>query len=483
MERRDFLAITPALLASGAAIAGPTTEIDLLIRGGKIVLSEGVFRADLLVNEGKVTGIGNFAESAPQAQTIIDAQGKYVLPGLLDSHVHFNTPFLATSTRDNFYSGSISAAYGGVTTYIDFAFQPKGADLIKTIENRRAEADANTVVDYSLHVMITDPSARTLAQLGELLDSGLPSVKVFMAFGREGLKVNDGAILDIMRIVADHNGIIAVHTENNAIAEWIGDRYREDDKTAASYYPETRPRYIEHEAIRRALFYAELTGVRYYGFHLSIADGVEEFRRARSANLSVHTETCTHYLVLNEDVYAGPNGANFVCSPPIRTSADNKALWQGINDRVISTVTADHTAWDLTQKRAGGGSYIGIPHGLPGVEMRLPVLYTKGVLEHRITLERLVELLSTSLAKVWGLYPQKGTLAPGADADFVIFDPNVEWTVRPDDLHMEVDWSPYTDWKLSGRVQSVFSRGKSVIEERKFKGTRGSGRFLVRTLS
>ncbi len=481
MNRRELITTTPALIATLGTAISSQSPVDLVIRGGRAVVPEGIFRVDIAIQGGKIVALGD-SSAMPAARKVIDARDRYVLPGLIDSHVHFNTPFRGMKTRDDFYTGSIAAAFGGVTTYIDFAIQPKGRDLLSVIKDRRAEADPQTVVDYSLHMLVTDPTPIALEQLADVIASGMPSVKVFMAFGREGLMIDDGAILEIMRIVQQNNGIIAVHTENNAIAERLSDEYERTGKTAAAYYPETRPRYVELEAIRRALFYARLTGVRYYGFHLTIAEGVEEFRQARSEGLPIFTETCTHYLVLTEDVYRQPDGANYVCSPPLRTRADVEALWRGIQDGVISTVTADHTAWDLAQKQIGGGTYVGIPHGLPGIELRLPVLYTEGVVPGRISFPRLVDLLSTSLAKIWGFYPQKGSLAPGADADIVLFDPDAQWMVDPSHLHMPVDWSPYAGRTLRGRITEVISAGEVVIEGRQFRGKRGRGRFIRRSL-
>ncbi len=481
MNRREFIGSTPGLFATFGMAAESQPRIDLLVQGGRLVFPERILEADIAVHGGKIIAMG--ARSAlPPARKTIDARGKYVLPGLIDSHVHFNTFFRGTSTREDFYTGSIAAAAGGVTTYIDFAIQPKGRDLISVVRERRAEADPNTVVDYSLHILVTDPSPAALEQLSELIASGMPSVKVFMAFGREGFMIDDGALVDTMRVVERNNGIIAVHTENNAIAERLADQYQRANKIAAGFYPETRPRFIELEAIRRALFFARITGVRYYGFHLTIAEGVEEFRKARGSGAPVFTETCTHYLVLTEDVYRGRDGANYVCSPPLRTRADVEALWRGIRDGVISVVSSDHTAWDLAQKRAGNGSYIGIPHGLPSIELRLPVLYTEGVVAGRISLPRLLDLISTSPAKIWGLYPQKGTLAPGSDADLVIFDPDVEWTVEPSHLHMQVDWSPYAGRTLQGKIISVLSAGQVVFENGELRGERGRGRFVPRRL-
>ena len=481
MNRRDFLVSTPALVAA-LGIRWQDRGVDLVVRGGRVVTSEGVVPTDVAISGGRIAALGA-AETLPAPQTTIDASGKYVLPGLIDSHVHFNTPFRGTSTKEDFYTGSIAGAFGGVTTYIDFAVQPKGRDLLSVLEERRAEADPNTVVDYSLHMLLTDASPDALDQLPEVIRSGMPSVKVFMAFGREGFMIDDGALVEVMRQVEANNGIIAVHTENNAIAERLGDAYQQSGRIAARYFPETRPHYIEAEAIRRALLFARITGVRYYGFHLTIAEGVAEFRRARAEGRPVTTETCTHYLVLTDDVYRRPDGANFVCSPPIRTQRDVDALWEGIRDDAVSVVTSDHTAWDLEQKRAGGGSYVGIPHGLPSIELRLPVLYTEGVRTGRISMPRLVDILSTSLARVWGLYPRKGSLAPGSDADLVIFDPDAQWRVDPEDLHMQVDWSPYTGKRLQGRIETVISSGLVVVAEGRFTGARGGGRFIERALS
>jgi|LJSS01.1.fsa_nt_gb dihydropyrimidinase len=480
MNRREFMT------ATSGAILGVTTpwqpSIDMVVRGGRVVLPDGTVRADILVHDGKIVALGA-PPVVPPARTVLDAEGMLILPGLIDSHVHFRTPFRGAVTQEDFYAGSRAAAFGGVTTYIDFAFQPKGRDLLSVIAERRAEADPHTVLDYALHVVVTDPTPPVLEQIGEVIAAGLPSIKVFMAFDQEGLRINDGALLAIMHRVARHNGIIAVHTENNDIVEHLTEEYTRSGKIVAAYYPETRPRYAEHEAIRRALFLARLAGVRYYGFHLTIAEGVEEFRQARRAGLPVFTETCTHYLVLTEEVYRRPDGVNYVCSPPLRTAADVEALWRGLQEGVISAVTSDHTAWSLAQKQLGQGSYLHIPHGMPGVELRLPMLYTEGVLTGRLSLPQLVDLLSTSLAKIWGLYPQKGSLLPGADADLVIFDPDAQWTVAPEHLHMRADWSPYTGRVLRGRVVSVIARGDVVIDRGVFRGEPGRGRFLQRKLS
>ncbi len=480
MNRRQFIATTPALVAA-LHPRFQSQNVDLVVRGGRVVDPDGIREADVAVHEGRIVAIGR-PPAMPDADRVVDASGKYVLPGLIDSHVHFNTPFRGTVTREDFYDGSVAAAFGGTTTYIDFAVQPKGSDLHSVVEARRREADPNTVVDYSLHMLMTDPSPEALGQLDAVIRSGMPSVKVFMAFGREGFMMDDGALVEVMRRVERANGIIAVHTENNAIAERLGDEYEDAGRIEARYFPETRPRFIELEAIRRALLFARLTGVRYYGFHLTIAEGVEEFRGARAEGMPVTTETCTHYLTLNDEVYRRPDGANYVCSPPIRKQSDVDALWRGIQDDVVSVVTSDHTAWDLAQKRSGGGSYIGIPHGLPSIELRLPVLYTEGVVRDRLSLPRLVDILSTSLAKVWGLYPQKGLIAPGSDADLLVFDPDAVWDVDPDQLHMKVDWSPYAGRTLQGRIDTVISTGEVIVENGQFSGRRGRGRFIGRRL-
>ena len=260
MHRRDFLVSTPALVAS-LGVGWQDPVVDLVVRGGRVVTPEAVVGTDVAISGGRIVALGA-AETMPRARTTVDATGKYVLPGLVDSHVHFNTPFRGTSTKEDFYTGSIAGAYGGVTTYIDFAVQPKGRDLLSVVEERRGEADPDTVVDYSLHMLMTDASTAALDQLPEVIRSGMPSVKVFMAFGREGFMIDDGALVQVMRQVEANNGIIAVHTENNAIAERLGDAYEQSGRTAARYFPETRPRYIEAEAIRRALLFAGITGVR-----------------------------------------------------------------------------------------------------------------------------------------------------------------------------------------------------------------------------
>lgn len=482
MNRREFASAALGSVAGLAASTQTPAAADLIVRGGRVVTTDGVTEADVAITGGRIVGLGT-PQSLPQARRVIDARGKYVLPGLLDSHVHFNTPFTTTSTRDDFYTGSITAAFGGTTTYIDFAVQPKGRDLLSVVKERRAEADPHTVVDYSLHMLMTDASPGALAQIPEVIQAGMPSFKLFMAFGREGLMLDDGQILQIMRIAARHDGIVAVHTENNAIAESLTDEYRNAGQTSSSYFPGSRPRFVELDGIRRALLMAEIAGVRYYGFHLTIAEGVEEFRRARSAGRPVTTETCTHYLVLTEDVYRRPDGVNFVCVPPLRPRSDVDALWRGIQDGVISVITSDHTAWDTSQKRLGGGAFIGAAPGLPSLELKLPVLYTEGVVGGRIGLPKLVDLLSTSLAKVWGLYPQKGSLTIGADADLVIFDPAPKWTVDPAKLHMKVDWSPYAGRELQGRIDTVIARGDVVVDNGEFRGQRGRGRFIPRKLS
>lgn len=453
--------------------------IDLLIKGGIVVNSEGRIEADIAVAGPKVVGLGRGADF-PQARRTLDASGMLVLPGLVDPHAHFATTFGGATTCTDFYSGTVAAAFGGVTTIIDFAFQERGRPLREAVEARKRLAQGKAVIDYGLHGIITDATPETIRELPGLERDGISSFKLFMIYRKEGVMADDGALLAVMEEASKHGFLVGVHAENAAIAERKTAEFLRDGKRSARYFPLSKPNIVEAEAIHRAIYLARYTGCALYIYHVSTREGVELIREAKGLGLPVYGETITHYLSLTDEVYERPDGINWIISPPIRKQKDIDAIWHGIADGTISTIGSDDGAWSTETKKLGQDSFDQVANGAPGVEVRLPIAFTEGVGQGRITEERLVEVMSTNPAKIFGLYPKKGTLRPGSDADLVIIDPSMEKTITVADLHTPIDWCPFEGFKVKGYPVITISRGRIIVADGEFQGSAGDGSFLPR---
>ena len=455
--------------------------IDLLIQGGTVVTSMSQLEADLALDSGKIGWIGKNYDG-DQARRVIDARGLLVLPGLVDPHIHFQLPFFGTITRHDFFGGTVAAAFGGVTTVIDFAFQEKGGAAIDAIRARQAEAEAHVCIDYGLHAIFTDVNHETPRELEALIEAGIPTWKVFMAYRREGVMVDDGGLLALLQASSQLPCLGIVHAENAAIIELLIDRFLAEGKTQTRYHALSRPTLAEAEAVGRAARLAGAANSPLYIFHVSSADALAEIRAARGRGWPIYAETCPHYLCLDASLYERPDGYNWCMSPPLRSQADRDALWHALADGTISVVSTDDASFDAESKKRGEESFTLVPNGIPGVEARLSILYSEGVATGRIDVQRLVALTSTNPARLVGLYPRKGNIAVGADADIVLFDPTRKATLSIVSSHMLAGWHPYEGMQVTGVPIMTIAGGQVIVEEEEFKGKEGAGRFIERRI-
>jgi len=456
--------------------------IDLLVKNGYVVTSDATFPADVAVTEGKIHGVGAWG-AFEKAKEEIDARGKLVLPGLLDPHVHIAHPFKEGVSQDDFFTATCAAAHGGTTSLIDFAIQwDKNVGLVDSIGARRSQADGAVAIDYALHACPTLSTQETLDAVPKVIESGVPSFKIYMIYRKQGRMVDDAVLYGMLHQTKIHGGVLGIHAENAPIAEFNEEAYLQRGLKRPEHFPLVKPNMVEAECINRAIYLNRWAKGRLYIFHLSTAEGLQMVRDARARGEAVYAETCPHYLTLTEEVYKRPDGANFICSPPLRSQSDIDALWEGISDGTISTIGSDHCGFGKDQKATGEGDFSRTPNGLPGIETRLPVVYTQGVSKGRISFNRMVDVMSTGPAKIFALYPKKGALLPGSDGDMVVFDPKDEWILKSDELKSPVDWTPYEDMKVRGSVHATVSRGKTIVQKGRFLGQRGQGRYLERRL-
>ena len=453
-----------------------------VITGGKVALPTGVQRTDLVIENERIVGIGK-AKQFVKTDHRIDARGMIVLPGLIDVHVHFLEPFMGTVSLQDFFTGTRAAAFGGVTTVIDFAHQEKAQSLAKTIELRREKADGHVVIDYGLHVGITDPTRETIEEIHSVIKAGVPSFKIYTTYRDEGLLIRDGALLAILEETArNRSGLVIVHAENNDIVEYRQRDFLSRGKTSAPYHALSKPNIVEEEAVQRVALLARSVGAPFYIVHLSTREATEIIARNRREGFPAFAETCTHYLCLTDEVYEQPDGIQYIIAPPLRKRRDVSALWAGLANGTISVVSTDCISFSNEAKLMGKDSFDRVPNGMAGVEMRLPVLFSDGVRKGRISLERLVEITSTNPARLFGLFPKKGVIQIGSDADLVILDPNKEVTLSKSSLHMIADFCSLEGKKVKGYPIMTLSRGKVIIENDRFLGHKGDGRFPHRKI-
>ncbi|HVF54833.1 MAG TPA: dihydropyrimidinase [Pyrinomonadaceae bacterium] len=451
-----------------------------LIRGGRIVTAVDDYKADILIDGEVVYVIG--ARLEMEAERVIDAAGKLVIPGGIDPHTHMELPFGGTEASDDFRTGTIAAAHGGTTTIIDFAVQYKGQTLREALDTWHAKAEGKTAIDYGFHLITTDLEDERVPELHKVMDEGVTSFKMFMAYPGVFL-VDDATIFRAMTAAGERGGLICMHAENGVVINEIIKRALAEGRTAPKYHALTRPTIAEAEGVHRAIAIAEMAESPVYIVHLSCADALHQVREARDRGLPAFAETCPQYLFLDIDNYDEPDfgGAKYVMTPPLREKWNQAELWKGLKTDDLQVISTDHCPFCMKeQKELGRDDFSKIPNGAPGVEHRVPLIYNGGVVERRISLNRFVELTSTAAAKMFGLFPKKGTIAVGSDADIVIFDPDKEQTISAATHHMNVDYSAYEGKTIRGTVEVVLSRGRVVIENGEYKGKAGDGRFLKR---
>ncbi|MDH3691512.1 MAG: dihydropyrimidinase [Gammaproteobacteria bacterium] len=454
---------------------------DLLIRNGSVVTAADTMRCDVGIRNGRIAAL---AENLGGATREIDATGKLILPGGIDSHCHIEQrSSFGVMCADDFYSGTVSAAFGGTTTIIPFAAQYRGQSLREVVSEYRSLAEPKAVIDYAIHLIISDPTDQVLGQeLPALIKDGYTSFKVYMTY--DDLKLNDYQILDILQLARREAAMVMVHAENHEIIQWLTEKLLNKGYGAPKYHAIAHARIAEGEATNRVINLAELLDVPILIVHVSAEDAVKQIRRAQHQGLKIYAETCPQYLFLSADDLdrEGMEGAKFCCSPPPRDVANQATIWSGLTDGTFSVFSSDHAPYrfDESGKLAHGTNapFKRIANGVPGLELRLPLLFSEGVNQGRLTLQQFVALTATNAARLYGLYPRKGSIAIGADADLAIWDPDKEVVVSAANIHDRVGYTPYEGKPLTGWPVTVISRGRVVVDDGELLVDRGSGEFL-----
>jgi len=450
---------------------------DLILQNGLVVSASDTFLSDVAVKDGRIAALGRDL-SLDGAKTV-DCRGKLVLPGGIDVHTHLEMPFGGTTSKDTFETGTIAAACGGTTSIVDFCIQGKGQSLRQALDGWHAKADGKACIDYGFHVAVTDMTDGVLAEMPGIIESGYPSFKVFMVYD---MRVSDSVFLQTLEVARDNGGLVCVHAENNDVVLHNVATLLAEGKTAPRYHALSRPPLVEGEAVGRACKLAAMTGGPLYIVHLSCEDSLQEVRRAREAGVNVMAETCPQYLYLSTDNYeeSGFDGAKYVMSPPLRPKENIAPLWAGLAGNDLQTVATDHCPFDMEgQKELGRDDFSKIPNGAPGIESRMSLLY-KGVRDGRISLNRMVALGSTNPAKAMGMFPAKGVVAPGSDADICVFDPAKAGPITHAELHENVDYAAFEGVDVPGRPVLTLSRGEIVARDGEWIGQKGRGRFIRR---
>jgi dihydropyrimidinase len=455
--------------------------VSVLIRGGRIVTAADDYVADLFIEDETITLIG--ASLDVSADKVIDARGKYVLPGCIDPHTHLDMPFGGTVTIDDVESGQISAAFGGTTCHVDFIIQPQGATFAAAFEEWRSKANGKQMIDMGYHMAITDlENGGTLDELASLPDQGITSYKLFMAY-KGALMVDDATLYRAMEVASKSGALVMVHAENGDVVDLLVREALEAGNTDPLYHALTRPPEAEGEATNRAIQLAHLAGAPLYVVHVTCREAVEPIASAREKGWDVYGETCTQYFFNSLDDIAKPDfeGAKYVYSPPVRDKSNWDYLWNAVRTDALSAISTDHCSflWD-GQKTLGKGDFSKIPNGGPGLEDRLKMIHEFGVREGRITLNRMVELLSANPAKLFGLYPRKGTVTVGSDADLVVFDPEKRVTISASTHHSKADYNLYEGTQVTGAPEIVLLRGRVLVENDELVSSPGVGQFVKR---
>ena len=449
--------------------------MDLVIKNGTIITANDTYKADIAVKDGKIVMIGH--NIMLQGAEMVDAAGKYVLPGAIDAHTHLQMPFGGTTSADSYEAGTRAAACGGVTTVFDFVIQRKGQGLIEAVEGRKQLCDPQACVDYAFHTAITDLTPAVLDEFGASAEYGVPSFKLFMVYKKEGLMVDDGVLALALEKSKETGCLVAVHAENPDVIDKRIEKFISEGKTSAWYHYESRPEFVEAEADKRAIHWAKAFNAPLYIVHLANKEGLDEVTKAKDEGYEIYAETCPQYLHFTNEVYKREDGRNWVCSPPIKAQESQTALWEGIKRGDIVTVATDHCPFQSYEKDWGINNFTKIPNGCMGIENLYPYMLSEAN-KGRISFNKAVEVCAANVAKIFGCAPEKGTIAVGADADIVIYDPDKKFIVSKDNMHSDVEYTIWEDVELKGYPVMTFSRGKLVYNNGEFVGEPGWGRFI-----
>lgn len=453
--------------------------MSVLITNGRIITATDDFIGDLYIEGEKIVAMGRHLHVS--ADRTLDATGQLVMPGGIDPHVHLDMPFMGTFSSDSYETGTRAALFGGTTTVIDFILQKQGHTLQEAFDEWNGRANGTAVGDYSFHMAVTDFNDRTRPEIKTMVeDHGITSFKTFMAY-KGALMIDDRQMTALMQEVRRHGGLVTVHATNGDMIDYLVARHRSEGKLSPRYHYLSQPEITEAEASGRFADMAHYTGCPGYIVHLTCEGALNAIRNATFRNQHVWVETCIQYLLLDASHYGEDfEGAKWVMSPPLREKKDQATLWAGINQGLVNVVATDHCPFRWEQKLMGKDDFSKIPNGHPAIEHRMELLYSEGVRKGRISLQKYVELTSTNPAKIFGLFPRKGTLAPDSDADVVLLDPNRQHTLSAATHHMNVDYSAYEGWQLTGKIQTVLLRGRVAIDQGECRIEKGYGRFIRR---
>ena len=466
---------------------------ELLIAGGTVVTADHMGPGDVLVRDGRIAAVGPDLQAdgvldrdafEHQGGRILDASGHWVMPGGIDTHTHLAHPIdrLGITTADDFHSGTIAGACGGVTTIVDFSLQRRGESLIEARDRRLGEIEPDAVIDYSFHTIVTDVRADVLAEMPVLIENGFPSFKVYMTYGDK--IVHDGGLLDMLETTASHGGLVYVHCENDCAVTHLIERHLAEGQTGPAFHKSSRPPVVEAEATHRAIMLAGVAKAPLCIAHVTSAGAARHVAEARERGEAVVAETCPQYLVLDDSVYDPAGGfevAKFVCSPPMRSALHRDALWDALTSGAVQQVSSDHAPFHYrNQKTTGRENFTRIPNGLPGIETRLPLVFTGGVTAGRLSPQQFVQVTATNPARIFGLHPRKGTLDVGADADIIVVDPEAEVEIDAKGLHSRVDYSPYQGMQVRGFPAWTLSRGEVIVDHGEVAAPPGRGRRAER---
>ncbi len=457
------------------------TPFDTVVRGGTVVTPAGTFVGDIGIVGEHIAALGEQLDAA--GAQVIDAGGHLVIPGVLDVHVHLELPFCGTVSADDYLSGTRAAARGGVTTVIDFAIPSPGGSLSEAADTWMKKAEGKSLIDYTFHICITRYNEHK-AQIAGMVERGFTTFKEFMIYESEGWQSDDRALFGTLEQMKEHGTMLLVHAESSRVLDELIARHHTPElmkQHGAVLHAITRPNFIEAEAIQRAVQWCEATGGQLYIVHMSTAEGADIIRAAQARGVKVIAETCVQYLVLDDAVFARDDGHLFACCPQLKKPADSRRLWQGLANGDVSVISTDTCTFTREQKAMWEGDWTKIPMGMPGLETLLPLTYTKGVLEGKLSIDDMCRKLSTNPARIMGLDPRKGAIRIGADADLAIIHPTRTHRVDPTTMETNADWSPYNGWDLAGFSRTTLSRGDVIVNDYKVVGQAGRGRWLPRT--